>query len=44
MVILRKYSVGNSMVTVSRILVPYDGTEMSDKSLNKAAEYAKAQL
>jgi nucleotide-binding universal stress UspA family protein len=30
------------MAMVSRILVPHDGTEMSDKALDKAAEYAKA--
>ncbi len=27
---------------VSRILVPHDGTEMSDKALDKAIEFAKA--
>jgi nucleotide-binding universal stress UspA family protein len=27
---------------VSRIVVPHDGTEMSDKALNKATEFAKA--
>jgi nucleotide-binding universal stress UspA family protein len=29
-------------MTTSRILVPYDGTEMSDKALDKAIEFAKA--
>jgi nucleotide-binding universal stress UspA family protein len=28
--------------TMSRILVPHDGSEMSDKALNKAIEFAKA--
>lgn len=28
--------------TMSRILVPHDGTEMSDRALDKAAELAKA--
>lgn len=28
--------------TTSRILVPHDGTEMSDKALDKAIEFAKA--
>jgi nucleotide-binding universal stress UspA family protein len=27
---------------VSRIIVPYDGTEMSDRTLSKATEFAKA--
>lgn len=30
------------MVTISRILVPHDGTEISDKALGKAIEFAKA--
>jgi nucleotide-binding universal stress UspA family protein len=28
--------------TTSRILVPHDGSEMSDKALNKAIEFATA--
>lgn len=30
------------MVMISKILVPYDGTEMSDRALGKATELAKA--
>jgi len=31
-----------SRITTSRILVPHDGSEMSDKALNKAIEFSKA--
>lgn len=30
------------LIMVSRILVPHDGTEMSDRALEKATEFAKA--
>ena len=31
-----------SRITTSRILVPHDGSEMSDKALDKAIEFSKA--
>ena len=31
-----------SRITTSKILVPHDGSEMSDKALDKAIEFSKA--
>jgi nucleotide-binding universal stress UspA family protein len=38
----RKYRRVNCHLVVSRILVPHDGTEMSDRALEKATEFARA--
>jgi nucleotide-binding universal stress UspA family protein len=41
-IVFRKYNPAETITMVSRILVPYDGTEMSDRALDKATEFAKA--